>query len=393
MKKKIVVLGSTGSIGKTLYKILNREKKNFEIKLLTANKNHNLLLRQAKKLKVNNLIITNKKSYEILKKKNKFLNINVFNDFNKLDKIFKKKIDYTMSAITGIDGLYPTLEMIKFTKKIAIANKESIICGWNLINQKLKKNKTEFIPVDSEHFSLWFGMQNLNIKSIEKIFLTASGGPFHKIPLKKFTHISVAQALKHPNWKMGKKISIDSATMINKVYEIIEAKNIFEIPYKKIKILIHPKSYVHALLKFNNGMIKIIAHETTMKIPIFNTLYFSTNQKIQSNDINLKTLNSLDFKTVDLLRYPMVKIMNFLPNHHSLFETVIVSANDALVECFLDKKIKFTDIQKKLFNTIKLKEFLKYKNISPRKVNDIIELKNYVRLKILKNVYKSRYVI
>lgn len=393
MKKKIVVLGSTGSIGKTLYKILNREKKNFKIKLLTANKNHNLLLRQAKKLKVNNLIITNKKSYEILKKKTKFLNINVFNDFNKLDKIFKKKIDYTMSAITGIEGLYPTLEMIKFTKKIAIANKESIICGWNLINQKLKKNKTEFIPVDSEHFSLWFGMQNLNIKSIEKIFLTASGGPFHKIPLKKFTHISVAQALKHPNWKMGKKISIDSATMINKVYEIIEAKNIFEIPYKKIKILIHPKSYVHALLKFNNGMIKIIAHETTMKIPIFNTLYFSTNQKIQSNDINLKTLNSLDFKTVDLLRYPMVKIMNFLPNHHSLFETVIVSANDALVECFLDKKIKFTDIQKKLFNTIKLKEFLKYKNISPRKVNDIIELKNYVRLKILKNVYKSRYVI
>ena len=393
MKKKIVVLGSTGSIGKTLYKILNREKKNFKIKLLTANKNHNLLLRQAKKLKVNNLIITNKKSYEILKKKTKFLNINVFNDFNKLDKIFKKKIDYTMSAITGIEGLYPTLEMIKFTKKIAIANKESIICGWNLINQKLKKNKTEFIPVDSEHFSLWFGMQNLNIKSIEKIFLTASGGPFHKIPLKKFTHISVAQALKHPNWKMGKKISIDSATMINKVYEIIEAKNIFEIPYKKIKILIHPKSYVHALLKFNNGMIKIIAHETTMKIPIFNTLYFSTNQKIQSNDINLKTLNSLDFKTVDLLRYPMVKIMNFLPNHHSLFETVIVSANDTLVECFLDKKIKFTDIQKKLFNTIKLKEFLKYKNISPRKVNDIIELKNYVRLKILKNVYKSRYVI
>ena len=393
MKKKIVVLGSTGSIGKTLNKILNKEKKNFEIKLLTANKNHNLLLRQAKKLKVTNLIITNKKSYEILKKKTKFLNINVFNDFNKLDKIFKKKIDYTMSAITGIEGLYPTLEMIKFTKKIAIANKESIICGWNLINQKLKKNKTEFIPVDSEHFSLWFGMKNLNIKSIDKIILTASGGPFHKIPLKKFTHISVAQALKHPNWKMGKKISIDSATMINKVYEIIEAKNIFEIPYKKIKILIHPKSYIHAVLKFNNGMIKIIAHETTMKIPIFNTLYFSTNQKIQSNNINLKTLNSLDFKTVDLLRYPMVKIMNFLPNHHSLFETVIVSANDTLVECFLDKKIKFTDIQKKLFNTIKLKEFLKYKNISPRKVNDIIELKNYVRLKILKNVYKSRYVI
>ena len=181
--------------------------------------------------------------------------------------------------------------------------------------------------------------------------------------------------------------------MINKIYEVIEARNIFEIPYGKIKILIHPKSYVHALLKFTNGMIKIIAHETTMKIPIFNTLFFNTNQKLRSKKINLKTLNNLDFKTIDFLRYPMVKIMNFLPNRHSLFETVIVSANDTLVECFLDKKIKFTDIQIKLFNIIKLKEFSKYKNISPRKVKDIIDLKNYVRLKILKNVYKSRYVI
>ncbi|MDC0585450.1 1-deoxy-D-xylulose-5-phosphate reductoisomerase [Candidatus Pelagibacter sp.] len=393
MKKKIAVLGSTGSIGKTLYEILNKDKKQFDIKLLTADKNHNLLLKQAKKFKVNNLIITNKKSYEILKKKTKFLNINVFNNFNKLDKIFKKKIDYTMSAITGIEGLNPTLKIIKFTKKIAIANKESIICGWNLINQKLKKNKTEFIPVDSEHFSLWFGMQNINIKSIEKIYLTASGGPLQKTPLNRFSYISISQALKHPNWKMGKKISIDSATMINKIYEVIEARNIFEIPYGKIKILIHPKSYVHALLKFTNGMIKIIAHETTMKIPIFNTLFFNTNQKLRSKKINLKILNSLDFKTIDFLRYPMVKIMNFLPNRHSLFETVIVSANDTLVECFLDKKIKFTDIQIKLFNTIKLKEFSKYKNISPRKVKDIIDLKNYVRLKILKNVYKSRYVI
>ena len=186
-----------------------------------------------------------------------------------------------MSAITGINGLEPTLNIIRYSKKIAIANKESIICGWNLINKELKKNKTQFIPVDSEHFSLWYGLKNLKINNIEMIYLTASGGPFSKISLNKFKSIKINQALKHPNWKMGKKISIDSATMINKVYEVIEARNIFKINYKKIKILIHPKSYVHAILKFDNGLTKIIAHDTTMKIPIFNTLYSNNDKKLK----------------------------------------------------------------------------------------------------------------
>ena len=153
---------------------------------------------------------------------------------------------------------------------------------------------------------------------------------------------------------MGKKISIDSATMINKVYEVIEAKNIFDIPYKKIKIIVHPKSYAHCLLKFDNGLLKIIFHETTMKIPIFNTLYFNTNKKIQSKKIDLQKLNKLNLQSVNLKRFPIVKILKLLPNKNSLYETVIVSANDFLVELFLNKKIKFTDIQKKLFNIIKI---------------------------------------
>ena len=289
-----------------------------------------------------------------------------------------------MSSITGIDGLIPTIKVIKFTKKIAIANKESIICGWKLIENELKKNKTKFIPVDSEHFSLWVGLNNLKINTVENFFLTASGGPLYKTPLNKFKNIKISQALKHPNWKMGKKISIDSATMINKVYEVIEAKNIFNIPYNKIEILIHPKSYVHALLKFNNGLIKIIAHDTTMKIPIFNTLYMNSNKKIESQKLNIKTLNNLCFKKISSKRYPMVKLLKFLPNNHSLYETVIVSANDTLVDLFLQQKIRFTDIQKKLFKIIKLNEFVKYKNIYPKNAKDILELNNYVRLKTVK---------
>ena len=175
MKKKIAILGSTGSIGQTLLDIIEKDKKSFEIILLTADKNYKKIFKQAKKFKVKNIIITNKKIFEKIKKPK---NIQIYNSFEDLNIIFRKKIDYVMSSIVGLDGLDPTIKIIKFTKKIAIANKESIICAWNLIKKELNKNKTEFIPVDSEHFSLWYGLKNSNKEDIEKIFITASGGPF-----------------------------------------------------------------------------------------------------------------------------------------------------------------------------------------------------------------------
>ena len=385
MKTKIAILGSTGSIGKTLLDIIRKDHKNFEIILLTADKNYKLLLKQAKEFKVKNLIITNKKKFDLIKNNSIKLNLNIYNNFVNFSKIFTNKVDYTMSSITGINGLEPTLKIIKYSKKIAIANKESIICGWNLINKELKKNSTDFIPVDSEHFSLWYGIQNLDINNIEKIFITASGGPFNNLPLNKFKNITISQALRHPNWKMGKKISIDSATMINKIYEVIEAKNIFNCSYKKIKILIHPNSYVHAILKFDTGITKIIVHDTSMQVPIFNTLYSNDNKKLKSKKIDIDKLNNLNFKKINTKRYPMIRLLNLLPSKHSLFETVIVSANDTLVQQFLDNKIKFTDIQKKLFNIINKKQFLNFKNKSPKTIRDIVELNNYVRLKTLEN--------
>ena len=385
MKKKIAILGSTGSIGKTLFNILLKEKKNSELFLLTANKSHKILLKQAKALNVKNLILTNKKDYEILKEKTKNSNIRVFNNFNKLDKIFKKKIDYVMSSISGISGLEPTIKIIKFTKKIAIANKESIICGWNLIQAHLKKNKTEFIPVDSEHFSIWYGLKNLENNNLEKIILTASGGPFYKTSMNNLKKIKVSDALRHPNWSMGKKISTDSATMINKVFEVIETRKVFDIEYSKIGILIHPKSYIHAILKFNNGLTNIIVHDTTMKVPIFNTLFLNENRKLITNKININILNNLNLKNVNPTQFPMIKLLNLLPNNHSLFETVIVAANDKLVELFLNKQIHFTDIQKKLFKIIKKKEFQKFKKKLPINIKDITNLNDYVRLKIDEN--------
>ena len=385
MKKKIAILGSTGSIGKTLFNILLKEKKNSELILLTAHKSHMVLLKQAKALNVKNLILTNKKDYKILKQKTKNTNIKVFNNFNKLDEIFKKKIDYVMSSISGINGLEPTIKIIKFTKKIAIANKESIICGWNLIQAELKKNKTEFIPVDSEHFSIWYGLKNFKNINLETVILTASGGPFYKTSINNFKKIKVSDALRHPNWSMGKKISTDSATMINKVFEVMEARKVFDIEYQKIKILIHPKSYIHAILKFNNGLTNIIVHDTTMKVPIFNTLFLNNNRKLKTKKININILNNLDLKNVNPTQFPMIKLLNLLPNNHSLFETIIVAANDKLVELFLNNKIKFIDIQKKLFTIIKKDEFKKFKKKLPINIKDITNLNDYVRLKIDKN--------
>ena len=224
MIKKIAILGSTGSIGRTLINILNKEKNNIDLKLLTTNKNYKLVLIQAKKFNVRNIIITNFNSYKILSKKVKNLNINVYNDFDSFNVILKKKIDYTMSSIIGLDGLIPTIKIIKFTKKIAIANKEAIICGWHLIKKDLKKFNTSFIPVDSEHFSIFYSLQGNKISNVNKIYLTASGGPLINTPRNKFKDIKISEAINHPNWKMGKKISVDSATMMNKVFEIIEAK-------------------------------------------------------------------------------------------------------------------------------------------------------------------------
>jgi len=382
MKKQIAILGSTGFIGKTLLDLLSTNKNKFEIILLTANKNYRELYKQSKKFKVKNLIITDKKSYSALLKINKNKKIKIFNNFNNFNKIFKKKVDYVMSSIIGLDGLEPTVQIIKFTKKIAIANKESLICGWNLINKRLIKNKTEFIPVDSEHFSLWFGLNN-NYNYIEKIVITASGGPFINLPLNKFKNISVKQALKHPNWKMGKKITIDSATMMNKVYEIIEAKNIFNLNYDQITILTHPSSYVHGIIKFKNGLIKVIAHDTDMKIPIFNSIQSELDKiSYKSKSIDVKKLNQLNFKKVNKKKFPLTKILNILPKKNSLFETVLVSANDELVNLFLNKKIKFTSISKMLLSVINDKNFNKYKRIQPRNINDIKHLNEYVRLKI-----------
>ena len=378
MKKKIAILGSTGSIGKQTLKIIKKDKKNFDVVLLSTNKNTKLILEQAKEFNVKNIVIKNYESYLKFQKKIKYLKVH--KNFDNLEQFIKKKLDYAMCAITGLEGLKPTLKIVKHTKTIAIANKESIICGWCLINKQLQKHKTKFIPIDSEHFSIWSVIKDLNPSVVENIIITASGGPFFNNKNNSLK-ITPKLASSHPNWKMGAKISVDSSTLMNKVFEIIEAKKIFNIELKKFKILIHPKSYVHAIVKLKNGLIKIVAHDTDMKIPITNSLYLNENKFIKTKKINVKILNNLRLTEVNKKQFPLIKLLKTVPKNNTLFETLLVSMNDELVSLFLNKKISYDQISKNLLSQINSKSFSKFKRKKLNNLAQIEKLNNFVRLK------------
>ena len=372
MKKKIVILGSTGSIGKTTFDIIKKNKKDFEILLLTTNKNTKKILQQAKLLRVKNILISSQPHYLKIKKKLKNSKIKVHNNIDHLQNIIRRKIDYTMCAISGLSGLKPTIDAIKFSKTIAIANKESIICGWEFINKALHKNKTNFIPIDSEHFSIWMLLKNQNIKNIKRIYLTASGGPFLNNKKSDLVNIKPKHALNHPNWKMGKKISIDSATLMNKIFEVIEAKKIFDLDINKFKIIIHPKSYIHAIVHFRNGLVKFLAHDTNMAVPIMNSLYMD-GKIFNYNEGNIKfeSLNGINFINPDIKKFPVLKLINRIKNKSSYFETILIAINDILVEKYLRGDINYHSISSNLMKLIKTPYFSRYYKFKPKNIIDI----------------------
>ena len=383
MKKKIAILGSTGSIGLTTLNIIQQNRKFFKIELLSTNRNINKIKKQIKLFKVKNIIIHDKKSFDnnrLFFKKSK---INVYQNVIDFKKRYKFKLDYVMSATIGLNGLESTLDIIQCTRRIAIANKESIICGWNLIKKKLKKYNTKFIPIDSEHFSIFELIKNEKPNNLKKIYITASGGPFLKTHISKLSRFVPKNAIKHPTWKMGKKISVDSSTLINKVYELIEAKKIFNLALNKFEIIIQPTSYIHAIVEFNNGVYKILSHSTSMKIPIYNSLLFNNKILDLSESFDINKMNNLNFQKIDRLKFPVFKLIKKLTHIDSLFETVLVTANDVLVDLFLKEKIKFYDIYKFLNKILSLKEFNRYKILKPQNLNQITKLSKNVRLKTL----------
>jgi 1-deoxy-D-xylulose-5-phosphate reductoisomerase len=377
MKKKICILGSTGSIGVSTLEIISKDKKNFDIILLSCNSNYKLLISQAIRFKPryiysNNIILI--KKIEYFCKNNKIV---IISDLNLLKNI---KFDITVSAISGIAALLPTLNIIKFSKKILIANKESIICGWKFIYKELKKYNCFFVPIDSEHFSISNLIENKNINLIKNIYLTASGGPFFgkRINLKSVTP---GQAIKHPNWKMGKKISVDSSNLMNKILETIEASLIFNIPVVKFKIVIHPESLIHAIVQFNNGLSTMLYHSNDMKIPIANSMnsssFFKNNNKFIFNN---KYSQKFNFYIAKEIMFPSIKILTMNEVLNETGYIVINSLNEILVDSFLKKKILFPDITHRLLSILKSKIVRNYlKNNKIRHITDVFKTYNFCK--------------
>ena len=383
MKKKIAILGSTGSIGRSTIEIVKKNKNNFDVVLLSANENYKSLIRQAKEIKVKNVLINNKKFFKKVKKGLRNYPTKVYSGDVALKNIINTKLDYTMSAIVGIAGLQPTIDAIRNSKIVAIANKESIICAWDILLKEIKKNKTKVLPVDSEHFSIMELTKQYQDKDIEEILITASGGPFLKLPIKKLQKVKPKDAIKHPNWKMGKKISTDSANLMNKVFEVIEAFKIFNFNKEKYRIVIHPQAYVHSIIRFKNGLIKMVLYNVDMKIPISNTLFEKNNHVKNIKKISTAVFNKNTFYEVDKKRFPSVNLVKKIFSSGSSTPTIVNAANEVLVDLFLSNKIGFLDIVKTINKIFKDKEFKKYAKRKVKSVKDIKLVDNWARLKTM----------
>ena len=383
MKKKIVILGSTGSIGRSTLEVIRKDKKNFDVVLLTANNNFTKLIQQAKEFKVKNVLIKNEKFYLKVKNSLKKTKTRVYSGDASINKIISRKIDLTMSAIVGLAGLQPTVDAIKVSKTVALANKETIICGWHRLSKLKKKYKTEILPVDSEHFSIMELTKNVTDDEIEEIIITASGGPFLRVPRNKLNDIKPKQAINHPNWKMGKKISVDSANLMNKVFEVIEAYKLFGFKKKKYRIIIHPQSYVHSIICFKNGLIKMILYNADMKIPISNILYGRKNKFSNLSKIKSKVLNDMTFQEVDKKKFPSVKLIKKCFTSGFSTSIVVNASNEVLVGLFLKGKIGFLDIVKTINKIFKDKEFKKYAKTKAGSIKSIKIVDNWARKKAL----------
>ncbi len=390
--KKISILGSTGKIGEVSLKIIEKKKKYYSVYVLSGYKNYKKIIYQIKKYKPKIFIIFDLNTYEKVKKKLKSTNVIILNAHNYLNYKIKSS-NIIITAIPGIDGLKPTLDFVKRSQKLLIANKESIICGWNLIKKESRKYKVKIIPIDSEHFSIMQILKKIKNNDIEKIFITASGGPFLKFNKKQIAHATPSQAIKHPKWKMGKKISIDSATLMNKIFEVVEASKLFSINLNKIEILIHPQSLVHAIIKYKNGLSTLLYFEPDMTIPICNAISDQgldiknyLNTKTKKNNLIIK--QKLEFFKVDKNKFPAIKLKPILSKFNSL-PIVVNAGNEIFVDQFLKKKISFYSIIYNLFKLLKDPKIRKYAIKKSTNLNSIISIDKWAREQATKILEKK----
>ncbi|MCX8010882.1 MAG: 1-deoxy-D-xylulose-5-phosphate reductoisomerase [Ignavibacteria bacterium] len=341
--KNIAIFGSTGSIGRSSLEGIEKNREHFKVTFLSTNKNIDLLVEQAKKFKPIGVVVTDELAYKDLKQRN-VLNCQIFPP-NKLKEVAASPdIDLVIAAMVGFAGLESTIEAIKHKKDIALANKETLVVAGHLISRLVEENNVRIIPIDSEHSAIFQCLVGENKESISKLILTASGGPFLNRDLEDFQNITVAEALKHPNWNMGNKITIDSATLMNKGLEVIEAHWLFGLPSDKIDVIIHPQSIIHSMVEFNDGSIKAQLGIPDMKIPIQYALSYPERFDYNFAKMDFKRYNTLTFFEPDREKFKCLDLAFKSLQLGGTYPVVMNAANEVAVEKFLAEEITFNYI-------------------------------------------------
>lgn len=344
MKKKIALLGSTGSIGSQTLQVIDELKDYFQIKILSGHKNSELLLTQALKYKPEFIILTQKESYNKVKDILTDSSIKIlFGIEGIIQALTECEIDLVVTAVSGAIGIKPTLKALELGIDVALANKETIVAAGNLVQQVQAKTGAKIIPVDSEHSAI-FQCLEPDKQALDKIILTASGGPFRNYTREKLLEVTPEKALKHPNWNMGKKITIDSATLMNKGLEVIEAHWLFNVSYDNIEVVIHPQSIVHSMVQYIDGSILAHLGLPDMKVPIQYALTYPNRRGNTFPKLDLTNIGSLEFFSPDFNSFPCLKLAYQVGRTGNTMPTVLNAANEVAVELFLQNKISFVEI-------------------------------------------------
>lgn len=342
--KKILILGSSGSIGVNALNVVRNFPDKFKIVGLTVNSNIEVLEQQIKEFKPEFVVVTDESKAKKLKSNIGNL-CDVLSGYDELANIAKQRdYDILLGSIVGFAGLSPTLEAIKRGKRIALANKETLVVAGEIVTKLVLENNAEIIPVDSEHSAIYQCLVGENLNEVEKLILTASGGPFLNKDKSFFENATVDEALNHPNWKMGSKITIDSATMMNKGLEVIEAKWLFGLPVEKISVVIHPQSIIHSMVQFIDGSIKAQLGLPDMKLPIQYALTFPERLKNNFKRTDLPAINQLSFFEPDLEKFECLKLAFDVIKTGGTAPCILNAANEIAVDKFINKKIKFSQI-------------------------------------------------
>jgi len=366
-KIRIAILGSTGSIGQQALEIIQKHNKLFEVVLLSGHSNWQLLDEQAKTFNAKHAVLTGFENNNARKqigdpaKTRTYIDPYILNELVNLPEI-----DIVLNSLVGFAGFFPTYHALKAHKKVALANKESLVVGGAIISELLTESKGSLIPIDSEHSAMLQSLIGEKKEDIEEIIITASGGPFRSLSLEQMHDVSVEQALQHPNWSMGSKITIDSATMMNKGLEIIEAHWLFDLPIEKITPVVHPESIVHSMVTYCDGSTKAQLGPPDMKVPILYALSYPRRLPLNSSRMDWSQINKLHFEPVDYSRFPCIELAIDSVKMHKGGPAILNAANEIAVTHFLEGKIKYIDIAKvieRCLNQIHFNSILSYDSL------------------------------